>query len=155
MTTHGFVFRGRRSGNISDTMLQTTLVNKCGRTLDLKEGSAGVYRFVKQLSNGERFVVNIDLNSTHRDYLIEIQPDSGPPRKVFLTSDDCIDNQVVTVVVTVSLDPNNGTTSVYEFVGVPRGYGFVGVPRGESRPMEEESSESWFRKLFSKLFSKR
>jgi len=87
-------------------MKTTLLINECGHDLIIKEGFAGVYRTLTQLSNGKRYVLKIDTNATYREYTTEILiPGSGPRQYLIFSSDDCIEYASVTVVAKASIDP--------------------------------------------------
>lgn len=89
-------------------MVKTEIINNTSGELSLKEGNAGVYRDIKKLQKGATHVIELDPNATYREYVVVSTPSSD---KVFVTSDDCIDNSTITIFV------DNG---VYKFTGTPR-----------------------------------
>jgi len=97
-------------------MVATEIVNGTGGSLSLKEGNAGVYRDIKVLEKDKKHVIEIDPNATYREYVVVSTPSGN---KVFVTSDDCIDNSVITIVV------EEGK------------YVFEAVPRGDVKPADE------------------
>jgi len=77
-------------------MVATEIINGTKGNLSLKEGNAGVYRDIKVLEAGKKHIIEIDPNATYREYVVVSTPSGN---KVFVTSDDCIDNSVITIVV--------------------------------------------------------
>lgn len=106
------------------TMVKTEIINATEGVLCLKEGNAGVYRSIKNLEAKGKFVIEVDPNATYREYVVVSTPSD---EKVFITSDDCIDNAKITVVA----DP---TTGAYKFNGNPRGDTTAVAPTDEPAP---------------------
>lgn len=90
-------------------MVQTEIVNETDGNLSLKEGNAGVYRDIKVLEKGKKHIIEIDPNATYREYVVVSDPSGN---KVFVTSDDCIDNSIIKIVE---------EQGKYTFKAVPRG----------------------------------
>lgn len=78
------------------TMVATEVYNATSGDLSLKEGNAGVYRDIKLLGPKKKHVIEIDPNATYREYVVVSAPGGD---KVFVTSDDCIDNAKITILV--------------------------------------------------------
>lgn len=114
-------------------MVKTEVINATGGDLILKEGNAGVYRDIKKLREGDKHVIEIDPNATYREYVVVSTP-SG--EKVFVTSDDCIDNATITIV---------DSGGVYKFTGKPRG-------ESTSAGEDQAAQGGFFSKLFKKIF---
>ncbi|KAG0582722.1 hypothetical protein M758_3G081700 [Ceratodon purpureus] len=112
-------------------MVKTEVINDTGGELSLKEGNAGVYRDIKKLAPKGTHTIEIDPNATYREYVVVSTP-SG--EKVFVTSDDCIDNSTITIYV----DKDN----VYKFNGKARG----------DTSQAEEAAPNFFSKLFKRIF---
>jgi len=110
-------------------MVTTEIKNGTDGNLSLKEGNAGVYRDIKVLEPGKKHIIEIDPNATYREYVVVSTPSGN---KVFVTSDDCIDNSIITIVV------RDGK------------YVFDAVPRGEATPADQ-SQGGFFGKLLKKI----
>jgi len=111
-------------------MVATEIKNGTTEKLSLKEGNAGVYRDIKVLEPGKKHTIEIDPNATYREYVV-VSTLIG--NKVFVTSDDCIDNSVITIVV------KDGK------------YVFDPVPRKEATPADQ-SQGSFFGKIIKKIW---
>jgi hypothetical protein len=110
-------------------MVATEIKNGTDGNLYLKEGGAGVYRDIKVLDPGKKQIIEIDPNQTYREYLVV----STTGDKVFVTSDDCIDNSIITIIV------RDGK------------YVFDAVPRGEAKPADQ-SQGGFVAKILKKVW---
>jgi hypothetical protein len=90
-------------------MVATEIVNETSGNLSLKEGNAGVYRDINVLKPSKKHIIEIDPNATYREYVVVSNPKGD---KVFVTSDDCIDNSRIVILV---------KDGKYVFEGQPRG----------------------------------
>jgi hypothetical protein len=112
-------------------MVATEIVNATEDSLFLKEGNAGVYRDIKTLKPLDRHTIEIDPNATYREYVVVSAPRGD---KVFVTSDDCIDNSTIKIVV-------DGAGK----------YVFEAVSRGVTKAAEPVQG-GFFAKIFKKIF---
>ena len=110
--------------------MKTEVINETGGELSLKEGNAGVYRDIKVLKANDKHVIEIDPNATYREYVVVSAPGG---EKVFVTSDDCIDNSTITIKV------ENGV------------YKFDGKLRSATTSPDEQPASNWFSKLVKKF----
>lgn len=82
-------------------MVKTTLVNDTDSEIDVKEGNVGVYiplqTLSKRGSKNSSCVIHVDTNATYREYWIAALADNTGKRPIVVTSDDCIDNSVLTI----------------------------------------------------------
>jgi len=115
-------------------MVATEIINETKGALSLKEGNAGVYRDIKNLEVGKKHIIEIDPNATYREYVVVSAPSGN---KVFVTSDDCIDNSTITIIV-----DSEGK------------YGFRAVPRGEAKAADQVQG-GIFSRMLKKVFSGR
>lgn len=110
-------------------MVATEIKNATEGNLSLKEGNAGVYRDIKVLEPGKKHIIEIDPNATYREYVVVSTPSGN---KVFVTSDDCIDNSVITIIV------RDGK------------YVFDAVARGEAKP-GEQAQVGFFSRILKRI----
>lgn len=114
-------------------MVQTVVINDTPGDLSLKEGNAGVYRDIKKLGSKDKHVIEIDPNATYREYVVVSNPKGD---KVFVTSDDCIDNSTISIY----LDEKDGV------------YKFTGKARGETSTPEEGASPGLISRILRKIW---
>lgn len=83
----------------SPMSLTTVIKNASGSTLDISEGSGGVYRKLKQLERKKTFSIKTDVNATYREYNVQtISSDKTPVNKlVSITSDDVMEYSEIEV----------------------------------------------------------
>lgn len=113
-------------------MVATEIINGTQGDLSLKEGNAGVYRDIKKLEVGKKHIIEIDPNATYREYVVVSTPSGN---KVFVTSDDCIDNATITIIV--------------DRAGK---YVFTAVPRGEAKAADQVQG-GFLSKFFKRILS--
>lgn len=115
-------------------MVATEIVNGTEDDLSLKEGNAGVYREIKTLKPNQKHTIEIDPNATYREYVVVKAPGGD---KVFVTSDDCIDNATITIVVKDNK------------------YVFKGVIRGDPKAAADPAQGGFFAKILKKVFGRK
>jgi hypothetical protein len=115
-------------------MVATEIVNGTKGDLSLKEGNAGVYRDIKTLEADKKHTIEIDPNATYREYVVVSAPRGD---KVFVTSDDCIDNSIIRIIV-----DDSGK------------YVFEAVPRGDTKTADPVQG-GFFAKIFKKVFGRK
>lgn len=78
-------------------MVTTVFDNATDIEFNLKEGNAGVYTNIAKLlpNKQNKHNVDIDPNATYREYVVATGVEG---QKVFVTSDDCADNEKITIV---------------------------------------------------------
>lgn len=82
-------------------MVTTKVVNDTDSEIDVREGNVGVYVPLQTLSKrGSKTSscnINVDTNATYREYWIAALADNTGKKPIVVTSDDCIDNSVLTI----------------------------------------------------------
>jgi len=82
-------------------MVKTKVVNDTTSEIDVREGNVGVYIPLQMLSKkgskNSSCVIQVDTNATYREYWIAALADNTGKRPIVVTSDDCIDNSVLTI----------------------------------------------------------
>lgn len=82
-------------------MVKTKVVNDTASEIDVREGNVGVYiplqTLSKKGSKNSSCVIQVDTNATYREYWIAALADNTGKRPIVVTSDDCIDNSVLTI----------------------------------------------------------
>jgi len=82
-------------------MVKTKVVNDTTSEIDVREGNVGVYiplqTLSKKGSKNSSCVIQVDTNATYREYWIAALADNTGKRPIVVTSDDCIDNSVLTI----------------------------------------------------------
>lgn len=78
-------------------MVTTIFENATDLEFNLKEGNAGVYTNIATLHPNKQNTHNVDIdpNATYREYVVATGVEG---QKVFVTSDDCADNERITIV---------------------------------------------------------
>lgn len=78
-------------------MVTTVFDNATDLEFSLKEGNAGVYTNIATLQPNQKNTHNVDIdpNATYREYVVATGVEG---QKVFVTSDDCADNEQITII---------------------------------------------------------
>lgn len=82
-------------------MVTTKVVNDTDSEIDVKEGNVGVYISLQTLSKrgskNSSCTIPVDTNATYREYWIAALANNTGKKPIVVTSDDCIDNSVLTI----------------------------------------------------------
>ncbi len=110
-------------------MKTTTILNRTEYRIMVKEGRAGIYSELANITAGQSFTLNIDENHTYQDYIFSCSAGT-----LLVTSDDLADNGVITITW------ENGKL---QMILTPR--------RAVSKPLSKSSSSrfrflEWFRR---------
>ena len=77
------------------------VVNDTDSEIDVKEGNVGVYIPLQTLSKtgskNNSCTIPVDTNATYREYWIAALANNTGIKPIVVTSDDCIDNSVLTI----------------------------------------------------------
>ena len=108
-------------------MYTTKIKNRTEYRITVKEGNAGVYRELANISAGQSYTCNVDQNQTYREYVFSCSEGT-----LIVTSDDVVDNGVFTITW------ENGKLQM------------TPTPRHASKPLSKSSSSrfrflEWFR----------
>ena len=76
--------------------INTKVINTTTKKFILKEGTAGIYRRLKELAPEESYTINVDPNATYREYWCATK--DNDPDAVILSSDDCQEYSVVRII---------------------------------------------------------
>ena len=82
-------------------MVTTRVVNDTESEIDVKEGNVGVYiplqTLSKRGSKNSSCIIHVDTNATYREYWIAALADNTGKKPIVVTSNDCIDNSILTI----------------------------------------------------------
>jgi len=114
-------------------MNTTEVINRSGHRLTLKEGNAGVYCTLAEISDGESFTVSFDPNHTYREYWIGATDIDYP---LIVPSDEVSECEVITIICN------------------DKGLDCIMTPRACSSPCARSSPLALFLAKFFELFRK-
>jgi hypothetical protein len=93
--------------------MRTKVINTTNEGFLLKEGTAGIFRLVKELKAKDSFTIHVDPNATYREYWCAVK--DNDPNAIVLSSDDCQEYKTVQII-------NEGSPEVpkYNWKGLSR-----------------------------------
>lgn len=81
--------------------LKTKVINESTALIDLKQGSANIYHLLYTLQPkgkaGSVYTINLESNTTYREYWCAVQPGSEEDARVIFSSDDCAEFKEVKI----------------------------------------------------------